>query len=69
MSSNEIGLNDHFDNIKFLNWRPIGDYSQYTLQDVINNNIGTQTGCQIYTCTPLNSDTSYDSSACTLTIP
>ena len=69
MSSNEIGLDDHFDNIKFLNWRPIGDYSQYTLQDVINNNIGTQTGCQIYTCTPLNSDTSYDSSACTLTIP
>ncbi len=69
MSSNEMGLDDHFDNIKFLNWRPIGDYSQYTLQDVINNNIGTQTGCQIYTCTPLNSDTSYDSSACTLTIP
>jgi len=69
MSSNEIGLDNHFDNIKFLNWRPIGDYSQYTLQDVINNNIGTQTGCQIYTCTPLNSDTSYDSSACTLTIP
>ncbi len=69
MSSNEIGLDDHFDNIKFLNWRPIGDYSQYTLQDVINNNIGTQMGCQIYTCTPLNSDTSYDSSACTLTIP
>ncbi len=67
MAHQEIGLDDHFANIKFLNWRPIGDYSQYTLQDVINNNIGTQMGCQIYTCTPLNSDTSYDSSACTLT--
>jgi hypothetical protein len=64
-----IGLFDHFENIKFLNWRPIQDYSDFTIEDVINKNIGTQIGCQIYTCTPnsASTDTSFDSVSCTLT--
>lgn len=45
-----IGIWDHFRNIKFQNWRPISDYSNFTIQDVINKNIGTQIGCQIIQC-------------------
>ena len=67
--TNKVGLFDRFDATKFLNWRPLSDYSNYSIQDVINNNIGGQMGCQIYTCTPLGTNTSYDSGTCTLTIP
>ena len=49
-----IGLWDHFENTKSINWRPISDYSNFTLQDVINKNIGTQIGCQIIQCDNAN---------------
>jgi hypothetical protein len=38
---------DHFGNVKFSNWRPIYDYSEFTFEDVINKSIGTQIGCKV----------------------
>jgi len=53
-----IGIWDHFRNIQFQNWRPISDYSNFTIEDVINKNIGTQIGCQIIQCD--NADVSWN---------
>ncbi len=44
---NRFGAWDHFENTKFVNWRPIYEYSDYTVDDIINKNIGTQFGCLI----------------------
>jgi hypothetical protein len=48
--SQVLGLWDHFENIKFINWRPMSDYSNFTFTDVINKNIGTQIGSQVKQC-------------------
>ncbi len=43
-----VGLIDHFDNTKFVNFRPIRDYNNITFEDVINKTISrTQLGCDI----------------------
>jgi len=43
-----IGFVDHFDNIKFKNFRPMKDYASITFEDIINKTIGaTQLGCHI----------------------
>jgi hypothetical protein len=67
-SGARIGMWNHLENTKFWNWRPIAEYSEYTLQDVINNNIGLQLGARIWSCTPNDpsTDTSYDSNDCTI---
>ena len=36
-----------FDNLKYHNYRPLQDYADLTIQDVINKNIKTQLGCHI----------------------
>ncbi len=42
------GFKDHFNNTKFVNFRPINDYGHITFEDVINKTIGnTQLGCVI----------------------
>jgi len=63
-----IGMWNHLENTKFWNWRPMREYGEYTLQDVINNNIGLQLGARIWSCTPDDpaTDTSYDSNDCTI---
>jgi len=63
-----IGMWNHMENTKFWNWRPIKEFGRYTIQDVINNNIGLQLGARIWSCTPNDptTDTSYNSSECTI---
>ena len=44
----QFGFRDHFDNTKFINYRPISEYSNLTFEDVINKTIRrTQLGCAI----------------------
>jgi hypothetical protein len=44
----QVGFRDHFDNTKFINYRPISEYSNLTFEDVINKTIRrTQLGCAI----------------------
>ncbi len=63
-----IGMWNHLENIKFWNWRPMQEYGEYTLQDVINNNIGLQLGSRVWSCAPNDpsTDTSYNSTDCTI---
>lgn len=63
-----IGMYNHAENIKFSNWRPIQEFAEYTIQDVINNNIGLQLGARVWACSPNDpsTDTSYDSVDCTI---
>jgi hypothetical protein len=67
-SNSRIGMWNHLENVKFWNWRPILEYSAYTIEDVINNNIGLQLGARIWSCTPNDpaTDISYTSTECTI---
>ena len=40
----KIGMQNHWDNMKFRYLGPNSDFAHYTLQDSINNNIATQFG-------------------------
>ena len=42
-----LGPADHFDNTKFINTRPMSDYSEITFEDVINKNITQRYGAEI----------------------
>ena len=42
-----IGAYDHFENTKFWNWRPIRDYREFTIQDVINKDINIHFGAKV----------------------
>jgi hypothetical protein len=67
-SNSRIGMWNHLENVKFWNWRPILEYGAYTIEDVINNNIGLQLGARIWSCTPNDpaTDISYTSTECTI---
>jgi hypothetical protein len=67
-SLSRFGMWNHVENTKFFNWRPMREFGDYTIQDVINNNIGLQLGSRIWTCSPndLATDTSYNSTQCTI---
>jgi hypothetical protein len=67
-SNSRIGMWNHLENVKFWNWRPILEYGEYTIEDVINNNIGLQLGARIWSCTPNDpaTDISYTSTECTI---
>lgn len=42
-----IGAYDHFENTKFSNWRPVRDYREFTIQDVINKDINIHIGAEV----------------------
>lgn len=43
-TAGKIGMFNHWENNKFTWWRPNSELGHYTIQDSINNNIGTQLG-------------------------
>jgi hypothetical protein len=67
-SNSRIGMWNHLENVKFWNWRPIREYGAYTIEDVINNNIGLQLGARVWSCSPNDpaTDVSYNSVECTI---
>jgi len=43
-TAGKVGMFNHWENNKFTWWRPNSELGHYTIQDSINNNIGTQLG-------------------------